>query len=84
MFNLEDMSPAILCLMTNKSEAIYSATLFKIKFITPQMNPLSAMGDWETAPRNGIKKVYPNIALYHNQAVWIRITKLGLVSLFHI
>ena len=61
--------------MTCKSEAIYTATLFKIKAIALQMNPLSAMGDWETASRNGIKTVYPNIALYgcwfhHNQAVW--------------
>ena len=40
--------PAIHCLMTCKSEAIYTATLFKIKAIAPQMNPLSAMGDWET------------------------------------
>ena len=46
------------------------------------------MGDWETASRCGIKTVYPNIALYgswfhHNQAVGRRITKLGLVTLFH-
>ena len=48
------------------------------------MNPLSAVGDWETASRNAIKTVYPNIALFHhNRAVWRKITKLGLVTLFH-
>ena len=53
------------------------------------MNPSSAMGDWEEAPRKAIKTAYPSITLYgclfhhNNQAVWRKIIKLGLVTLFH-
>ena len=41
--------PAIHCLLTCKSEAIYTATLSRIKELVPQMNPSSAMGDWDQA-----------------------------------
>ena len=76
------------CLLTSKSEEIYTATLANIKEIVPQMSPSCAMGDWEQASRNAIKTAYPSITLYgclfhHNQAVWRKITKLGLVTLFH-
>ena len=76
-------------MLTYKSEAIYSATLLRIKELAPQMNPSSAMGNWEPASRNAIKTVYPNIGLYgcwfpHNQAIWIKVAKLGLLfTLFH-
>ena len=46
------------------------------------------MGDWEPAARNAIKTAYPSISLYgcwfhHNQAVWKKINKLGLVLEYH-
>ena len=45
------------------------------------------MSDWEEGARNAIKIVYPSIALYgcwfhYNQAVWRKISKLGLVTEF--
>ena len=80
--------PAIHCLLTSKSEDIYTATLLKIKQLAPQLSPSSAMGDWEPAARNAIKTAYPSISLYgcwfhHNQAIWKKITKLGLVKEYH-
>ena len=80
--------PAIHCLLTSKSEDIYTATLLKIKQLAPQLSPSSAMGDWEPAARNAIKTAYPSISLYgcwfhHNQAILKKITKLGLVKEYH-
>ena len=82
--------PGIHCLLTSKSEEIYTNTSANIKELVPLMNPSSAMGDWEEAPRKAIKTAYPRITLYgclfhnnNNQAVWRKITKLGLVTLFH-
>ena len=80
--------PGIHCLLTSKSEEIYTVTLANIKEIVPQMSPSCAMGDWEQASRNAIKIAYPSVTLYgcsfhHKQAVWRKITKLGLITLFH-
>ena len=80
--------PAFHCLLTCKSEDIYTATLLRIKQLAPQLSPSSAMSDWEPAARNAIKTAYPSISLYgcwfhHNQAVWKKINKLGLVLEYH-
>ena len=71
--------------MTSISEAIYTATSFNIKAIAPQMNPLSAMGDcFMLWIHNSLSKHRIIWMLVHqNQALWRRITKLGLVTLFH-
>lgn len=70
-FGRHSILPGIHCLLTSKSEEIYTM-LANIKEIVPQKSPSCVMGDWEQASRNAIKTTYPNITLYgclfhHNQ-----------------
>ena len=63
--------PLIHCLLTNKDEELYTAVLYKIKALIPQLQPTSAMSDWEIGGRNACKK-----CISRNQNLWL------LVSLY--
>ena len=48
------------CLMTGKYKELYKAIMINICGLLPELNPTSSMSDWEAAPRNALKEVYPN------------------------
>ena len=50
--------PAIHCLMTTKSQALYIAVLERISSKVPHFKPSASMSDWEIAPRNALKEVF--------------------------
>ena len=80
--------PGIHCLMTSKDQGLYTAVLNRIVNLVPQFQPTISMSDWEAAPRNALKEVYPNINNYgcwfhFSQRVWQKTQKLGLVDTFN-
>ena len=75
--------PCIHVLMSRKTETLYIAVLRKILEIVPDFKPEFAGGDYEIAPRNAFKCVFPlidiNGCLFHFcQAIWRRTKKLKL------
>ena len=56
--------PAIHCLMTAKSQRLYSSLLERLVRHLPEFKPVTSMSDWERAPRNAIKEVFPHIRIY--------------------
>ena len=53
--------PAIHCLLTGKEQGLYKCIMESIHNLVPQFNPMSCMSDWEIAPRNLMKELYPDI-----------------------
>ena len=79
--------PAIHCLMTSKSQDLYKSILENLNLNVPDFQPSATMSDWEPAPRNAFKQVYPNIKLYgcwfhFTQRIWMKSQKLGLSESF--
>ena len=79
--------PAIHCMMTSKSQELYSAVLESLVTHIPQFKPLALMSDWEPAPRNALKEIYPQMKIYgcwfhFTQCVWRKTQKLGLTRSF--
>ena len=79
--------PAYFCLMTGKEGQLYTAVLDNISSLIPQFQPKLCMSDWEPAPRNSMKEVYPNVKIYgcwfhFTQCIWTKTQKLGLVKSF--
>ena len=79
--------PAIHCMMTSKSQELYSAVLESLVTHIPQFKPLTLMSDWEPAPRNALKEIYPQMKIYgcwfhFTQCVWRKTQKLGLTRSF--
>ena len=79
--------PAIHCLMTTKSQALYIAVLERISSKVPHFKPSASMSDWEIAPRNALKEVFPQIGIYgcwfhYTQCIWRKTKKLGLSHSF--
>ena len=79
--------PAIHCMMTSKSQELYSAVLESLVTLIPQFKPLALMSDWEPAPRNALKEIYPQMKIYgcwfhFTQCVWRKTQKLGLTRSF--
>ena len=73
--------------MTAKDQNLYKAVLNDILKLIPQFQPEVTMSDWEAAPRNAVKEIYPNVKHYgcwfhFSQRVWQRTQKLGLVETF--
>ena len=52
--------PAIHCLMTSKSQELYIVILGRIFSNLPNFKPTTVVSDWESAPRNSFKQIYPN------------------------
>ena len=64
--------PAIHCLMTGKEEQLYVAVLEKICSLVPQFQPRVCMSDWEAAPRNALRQIYPNVKI---NGCWFHFTQ---------
>ena len=80
--------PGIHCLMTSKDQELYTAILAKIHSLVPEFIPEISISDWEPAPRNAFKEVYPTIQnqgcwFHFTQRIWAKTQKLGLVHSFH-
>ena len=59
--------PAIHCLMTAKSQALYKAVLESISVKIPQFKPLASMSDWELtsiSPNNNLWVMVPLHTMY--------------------
>ena len=50
--------------MTAKDQNLYKAVLNDIRKLIPQFQPEVTMSDWEAAPRNAVKEIYPNVKNY--------------------
>ena len=79
--------PAIHCLMTAKSQELYSSLLEQLVTRLPEFKPVTSMSDWERAPRNAIAEVFPHIRVFgcffhYTQCIWAMVQKLGLVQDF--
>ena len=73
--------------MTGKEEELYTAVWDKICNLIPQFHPKTCMSDWERAPRNSLKQIFPNVKIYgcwfhYTQRIWGKTQKLGLVQSF--
>ena len=80
--------PAIHYLMTSKSQKLYIAILDRIFSNLPNFKPMTVISDWESAPRNSFKEIYPNINIngcwfHYTQRIWAKVQKLGLTQSFH-
>ena len=76
--------PAVHVLMSQKNESLYLAVLRKIVEIVP-FYPELAIGDYERAPRNALRAIFPNLnvsgCLFHySKAIWKKVNKLDLCS----
>ena len=79
--------PAIHCIMTSKSQELYTAVLEDLASLIPQFQPKGSMSDWEPAPRNAFKEIYPQMKLYgcwfhFTQRIGAKTQKLGLTQSF--
>ena len=75
--------PAIHFLLSAKTQELYKAILENIFIHIPQLKPVASMSDWESAPRNAIREVFPGINVYgcwfhYTQRIWAKTPKLGL------
>ena len=80
--------PAIHYLLTGKEQGLYKCIMESIRNLVPQFNPMSCMSDWEIAPRNVMKELYPDINIkgcwfHFTQRIWHQTKKLGLGNSFH-
>ena len=55
--------PVIHCILTSKSEELYTAILAKVHELIPQLMPIHGMSDWEKGARNAVKKQFQGIYL---------------------
>ena len=79
--------PAIHCLMTSKSRELYTAIVQRISTCLIDFKHTIAISDWEPAPRNSFKEIYPTIIIYacwfhYTQCIWRKTHKIGLVQNF--
>ena len=70
-----------------EGDAALVRILNDIRKLIPQFQPEITLSDWEAAPRNAVKEIYPNVKHYgcwfhFSQRVWQRTQKLGLVETF--
>lgn len=79
--------PVIFALMTRKTQALYIAVFEKVKVLTPQFTPASAMADFEEASVSAFKHVYGSVNIsgcwfHYAQAIVKRINKVGLKNAY--
>ena len=79
--------PAIHCLMTSKSQELYTAILKDLAVHVPQFQPIASMSDWEPAARNAFREIYPPMKIYgcwfhFTQRICAKTQKLGLSQSF--
>ena len=79
--------PIIHCLMTSKSQELYSAIFKDLVAYVPQFQPIASMSGWEPADRNAFKESYPQMKVYgcwfhFTQRNWAKTQKLGLSQIF--
>ena len=55
--------PGIHCLMMSKDQELYTAIIAKIHSLIPDFIPKIYISNWEPAPRNSMKEIYPAIKL---------------------
>ena len=77
--------PCIHCLLTSKQETLYTALLYKIHELLPQLSRSHGMSDRERAARNAVMTVFPGIHLHGcqfdvAQNIWRKLQKLGLTK----
>ena len=80
--------PTIHCLMIGKEQGLYICILKSIRDLIPQFKPTTSMSDWEIAPRNAFKDIYPEVHItgcwfHFPQRIWHATQKLGLVQSFN-
>ena len=84
---LGEMFPVFTVLMSSKTEVAYDALFARLVELYPQFMPRRAMGDFELASRNALKRHYPGIDLrachFHQaQCVFRRIQKKGYTAFY--
>ena len=68
-----------------QDQELYTAVLEDLASLIPQFQPKGSMSDWEPAPRNAFKEIYPQMKLYgcwfhFTQRIWAKTQKLGLMT----
>lgn len=79
--------PILHVLMTGKKEGLYKAVFMKISMLVPQFSPEVAMADFETAIKNGLKAVFPNVNVkgcrfHFGQALLKKLKAVGLMPAY--
>ena len=79
--------PSIHCLMTFKSQELYTAIVQRISTSFIDFKPTISISDWEPAPRNSFKEIYPTIIIHgcwfhYTQCILRKTHKIGLVQNF--
>ena len=79
--------PALHILMTRKTEQLYTAVLSSIRELIPCFIPVFAIRDFEIAPRNALKGIYPTVTIigcwfHYTKALYEKVQKLGLTLLY--
>ena len=80
--------PVIHCILTSKSEELYTAILAKVHEFIPQLMPIHGMSVWEKGARNAVKKQFQGSYLrgcyfHYSQSIWRKVQKLGLSNVYH-
>ena len=75
--------------MSAKNEQLYTAVISAVRTNIPKFNPSIVICDFETAPRNAFKFVFPyaNIVgcwFHCTKAVYNKVQKLGLGKLYRV
>ena len=73
--------------MTRKTENLYRAVLFSIHEIIPNFVPTFAIGDFEPAPRNALKELFPSITIigcwfHYTKALYEKVQRLELIIMY--
>ena len=79
--------PGVFVLMTRRTEELYQAVFEKIKELNPLFSPRSVMTDYETAPINAIRSVFPEVEsngcwFHYVDRIRSKVQKYGLSDLY--
>ena len=61
--------------MSSKNETLYTAVLQRIVQMLPDFQPEIAVGDYERAPKNYFRNIFPSITVsgclfHYSKAIW--------------
>ena len=78
------MFPSFHILMAKKTESLYQSAFYEIKRLFPNLHPIHMIMDYERALDNSVKIVFPlsGCRFHQNQAIYRKLTKLGLTHLY--